>query len=68
VSTPTALVSPDPFFPTQSTPTTKTPDAQSTGPSKSLVQSEATTVNRDGDPDVPEPGTEGDTKMECSSD
>jgi len=68
VSTPTVLVSPDPFFPTPSTPATKTPDAQCSGPGESLVQSEETTENTDGDPDATEPAAEGDTKMKYSFD
>jgi hypothetical protein len=68
VSTSTVLVSPDPFFSTPSTPATKTPDAQSSGPAESLVQSEETTKNMDGNPDDPESADEGDTKVKYSSD
>jgi len=68
VSTPTVLVFPDPFLPTPSTPATRTPDAQCSGPEESLVRSEETTENTDGDPDAAEPAAEGDTKMKYSSD
>ena len=68
VSTPTVLVSPEPSFPTLSTPATKTPDTQSSGPAESLLQSEETVENTDDDPDAPEPTVEVDTKMKYSSD
>jgi len=68
VSTPNVLVPPDPFFPTPSTPATKTLDAWRSGPAESLVQSEETTENTESDPDAAEPAAEGDTKMKYSSD
>jgi hypothetical protein len=68
VSTPAVLVPLNPFFHTPSTPATKTPDTQSSGPAEYLVQSEETTEKMDGDPDAPEPAAKGDTKMKYSSD
>jgi hypothetical protein len=46
----------------------KTPDAQSPGPSASLVQTEEIPENIKGDPDAPEPTAEGDIQLEYSSD
>jgi hypothetical protein len=40
----------------------KTPDSQSPGPSASLVQTEETPENIEGDPDTPEPASEVDIR------
>ena len=63
------MVSPDPLSPTSSpTLAVKTPDPLCPGPLQSLVETEETPENMEGDPDASAPAAEGDMQMEYSSD
>jgi hypothetical protein len=69
VFTLTLVVSPDHLSPTPLTSSdTKTPDPQYTGPSASLVETEGTQENTEGDCDAPQPAGEGGIQMAYSSD
>jgi hypothetical protein len=63
------VVSPDPLPPSPSTSSAmKTPDLQSPGPLPSLVETDETPGNREGDPAASEQIAEGEIQMEYSSD
>jgi hypothetical protein len=57
------VVSPDPLSPLSATLSVKTPDPLCPGPLQSLVETEETPVNTEGDPDAPVPAVEGDMQM-----
>jgi hypothetical protein len=65
----TVVLSPDPLSPTPSISSTmKTSDAQSSGASASLVDTEETLHKIERGPDAPELATEGDIQIEHFSD
>jgi hypothetical protein len=59
------MLSPDPLSPIPSSSAIRTSDPQSPGHSASLAEIKETSENMQGDPDIPEPGT--DIKMEYLS-
>ena len=67
VFTSTVVIFPDLLPPTPSTSLASTPDLKPPGPSASVLGAEETPENTERDPDTPEPATEGDIQMECSS-
>lgn len=69
VPTSTVVLFPDPLFPTVYTSSIKeTSNSQSSGPWASLVQTEETPENTEGDHDATEQAVEGNIVTEYSSD
>lgn len=54
------MVSPDSLSPSSATSAMKTPDPLYPGPLQSLVETEETLVNMEGDPNASVPAVEGD--------
>ena len=57
------MVSPDPLSPSLATSAVKTPDPLCPGPLQSLLETEETPVNMEGNPDASVPAVEGDMQM-----